>query len=123
MKPRNILALFAAIICTLPPVAFAASCGGDGTGIQNPLSSAYCTIPAFIAGFLQVMVEIGLPIVALFLLIAGYQFIAAGGNPDKLAKAKENFVYVIIGMLLILGAWVIATLIGNTVSQVVGNGV
>ena len=92
------------------------------TGIQNPLNSAYSTIPTFIAGFLKVMVQIGLPIVALFLLIAGYRFASAGGNSDKLTKAKDNFIYVIIGASLILGAWVLATLIGNTVSQVVGNG-
>ena len=106
-----------------PLVALADACGGSGTGIQNPLSSAYCNIPNFIAGVLRVMVQIGLPIVAFFLLFAGYKFVSAGGSSDKLKEAKDNFMYVIIGALLILGAWVIATLIGNTVSQVVGTNI
>lgn len=66
------------------------------------------------------MVEVGLPVVALFLLIAGYQFVSAGGNSEQLGKAKENFKWVIIGAVLILGAWVIATMIGNTVTQIIG---
>lgn len=66
------------------------------------------------------MVQVGLPIVALFLLIAGFKFVSARGNSSKLEEAKENFKFVIIGAALILGAWVIATLIGNTVTQIVG---
>ena len=107
-------------ICSVPCVAIAAT-GASGSMIQNPLDSAYSSIPLFIAGFLKVMVEVGLPIVALFLLIAGFRFVSAGGNESKLSEAKENFKFVIIGALLILGAWVIATLIGNTVSQVIGS--
>lgn len=117
MNFRKILIFIASFAWSLPVIVNA-----DTTGIQNPLSAAYSNIPDFIAGFLRVMVQIGLPVVALFMLLAGYRFASAGGNSDKLNKAKENFVYVMIGALLILGAWVLATLIGNTVSQVVGNG-
>ncbi|MBI4087776.1 hypothetical protein HY418_00110, partial [Candidatus Kaiserbacteria bacterium] len=45
----------------------------------------------------------------------------ARGNEQALSKAKQNFIYVIIGALLILGAWLIATLIGGTVTQLVSN--
>ena len=92
----------------------------NASGVESPLNPNYSSIPNFISGVLQIMVQIGLPIVALFLLIAGYKFAAAGGSPSKLNEAKENFMYVIIGALLILGAWVLATLIGNTVTQLVG---
>lgn len=109
------------ILIILSSVFIPAVVSAQSTGVQNPLNSAYSSIPTFIAGFLQVMVEVGLPIVALFLLVAGYKFVSAGGNSEKLNDAKNNFVYVVIGALLILGAWVIATLIGNTVSQIVGS--
>jgi hypothetical protein len=119
MTFRKIFVYIAALVWTLPLIASAQT---TGAGIQNPLNASYSTIPTFIAGFLKVMVQIGLPIVALFLLLSGFQFIKARGNPEKLNDAKNNFVYVIIGASLILGAWVLATLIGNTVSQVVGTG-
>jgi hypothetical protein len=37
-----------------------------------------------------------------------------------LTTAKKNFVYVIIGAALVLGAWVLSTLLGATVSQLIG---
>lgn len=89
-------------------------------GLTNPLNPQFSTIPGFIAGVLKVVVEVSLPIITIFIVYAGFKFVAARGNPGKLDEAKQNFVWVIFGALLILGAWVIATLIGGTVSQLVG---
>lgn len=71
----------------------------------------------FIAGALKALALIALPIITLFLVYSGFLFIWAQGNKDKLDDAKRNFMYVIIGALLILGAWILATLIAGTVSQ------
>ncbi len=84
-------------------------------GLENPLQTQ--TVSDFIAGALKALVVIALPIITLFIVVAGFMFVFARGNESKLEKAKENFVYVVIGALLILGAWVIATMIGGTVSQ------
>jgi hypothetical protein len=51
------------------------------------------------------------------IVVAGFQFVLAQGNEEALGKAKRNFMYVVLGATLILGAWVIATLIGGTVNQ------
>ena len=91
----------------------------EAQGVTNPLRDTINTIPSFIATALKAMVLLALPVVALFLVIAGFKFISAQGNSGKLTEAKENFMYVIIGALLILGAWVIATIINGTVSQLV----
>ena len=121
MMRRLAVFVIASSLTLIPVLAFAADpMSGATPGIQNPLASSFSNIPLFIAGFLKVMVQVGLPIVALFLLYSGFLFASAGGNSSKLEAAKENFKYVIIGSLLILGAWVIATIIGNTVSQIVG---
>ena len=105
---RPLLVLFFA--WSLPMLALAATAIQDPTGLG--------TISRFIEKTLMAMVRIGSVVVALFILIAGYMFAAARGNPGKLSEAKENFVYVFIGALLILGAWVIATVIGGTVNQI-----
>ena len=89
--------------------------------LENPLNSNFSTIPTFIAGALKVLVMVSLPIIAFFIVYSGFLFVFARGNETKLTKARDNFLYVIIGALLILGAWVIATLIGGTVTQLVGN--
>lgn len=89
-------------------------------GLQNPLSSQFSTIPGFISGALKVLVQVSLPIITIFIVYAGFKFVTARGNPGKLSEARTNFMYVILGALLILGAWILATLIGGTVSQLLG---
>jgi hypothetical protein len=105
-------------VALLPLLAAAQS---SGTTFTNPTSGAGInSIQDFIAAFLKAIVEISLPILTLFIVYSGFLFIAARGNEGKLKDAKNNFVYVIIGATLILGAWILATLIGSTVTQVVG---
>lgn len=74
----------------------------------------------FIANFLKAVVEISLPILTLFIVYSGFMFVTARGNEKKLEDAKHNFLYVILGSILILGAWVLATLIAATATQVLG---
>ena len=92
------------------------------TGLENPLNSSLSSIPAFLAAALKALALIALPIVTLFLVLSGFLFISAQGNEQKLETAKKNFFFVIIGTLLILGAWIIATLIAGTVSQLTAPG-
>jgi hypothetical protein len=89
-------------------------------GLNNPLSNEFSTVPKFIEGALKVLVMVALPIITVFVVYAGFKFILAQGNPGELEKAKKNFFYVIIGSLLIMSAWILATLIGGTVSQLTG---
>ena len=104
--------LLLVLILAFAPLAFA-----EERGLDNPLRSEFSSIPAFIAGALKVLVMIALPIITLFLVISGFLFITAQGNQQKLETAKKNFLYVVIGALLILGAWILATLIAGTISQ------
>lgn len=87
-------------------------------GLKNPLNSNFSSIPAFIAGALKALALIALPIITLFFVISGFMFVMARGNQEQLKKAKMNFLYVVIGTVLILGAWILATLIAGTVSEI-----
>jgi len=112
---QTLVRFVGATIALLPGLLLAA------TGLENPLNSQFSSVPAFIAGALKVLVIVALPIITLFIVVAGFMFVFARGNESKLTEARKNFVYVILGALLILGAWLIATLIGGTVTQLVGN--
>lgn len=107
------LAAGALLTIALTSVAFA-----QEVALKNPLN--FNSIPEFIAGALKALALIALPIITLFLVISGFLFITAQGNQQKLETAKKNFVYVVLGALLILGAWILATLIAGTVNQLTG---
>ena len=86
----------------------------------NPLDSHFSSVQGFIAGALLVMVKVALPFITLAFVYSGYLFISAQGKIDQLTKAKTNFLYTVVGALLILGAWELANLLGGTVSQITG---
>ena len=100
-----------------PHVAEAA-CQTTTGGLQDPL--CFNNIYDFIQGVLQAFVTISIPILSFFIVYAGFKFVMAQGNPTELGKARDNFKYLIIGAILILGAWALAELIKNTVNQISG---
>lgn len=100
-----------------------AGAGGSGTKgkpipitINNPLKVD--TIQEAIKLFMTAALRIILPLLVLFFIWAGLQFVFARGNPDKLKVAKKTFRYTIVGTLLILGAWVITNAIIGTVNSI-----
>ncbi len=118
MKTRTVITahvLVGAMVALLgADVAFAQT----QSGLRNPLEGGGIgTIPQFISNTLKVMVMVALPIITLFMVYSGFLFVLAQGNQEQLAKAKTNFVYVVIGAILILGAWVFASLLGGTISE------
>ena len=106
-------AFFAFAFFSLTGIAHAQSSGA----FEDILKPEFSTIPNFIAGALRALVMVAMPIIGLFIVYSGFLFVIARGNSEDLAKARRNFFYVIIGAILILGAWVLATLIGGTAAQ------
>lgn len=109
---------FSLLAATLAAPVFAFAQSGK---LDNPLNPSISSVPAFVEGALRAVVYIALPIIALFIVYAGFKYVLARGNESKITEAHTNFLYVVIGALLILGAWVLATLIGSTVTQLVGS--
>ena len=60
----------------------------------------------FVAGALAV----------LFVIIGGYQYITSGGNEEAAEKGKKTLLNAIIGVVVIILAYVIINVIVNTVS-------
>ena len=60
-------------------------------------------------------------VITLALLYSGFLFITAQGSETKLAQAKTNFLYVLIGGIVLLGAYVILELVTNTVQEITGS--
>lgn len=84
-------------------------------GIQNPLQNV-TSIPTFISNVLGQVVKIG-GIVAIFAFIwSGFMFVKAQGNPSELKTAKDIFINTCIGVAVLLGAQLIASIIVGTLN-------
>ncbi|HUO56076.1 MAG TPA: hypothetical protein VMU27_01430 [Candidatus Paceibacterota bacterium] len=118
---RRIALQLPLIMVTMAATAHAQTSGCTGSCLPNPLSSGLSTIPQFLAAALKALVQISLPIITVFVVYSGFLFVTAQGNKSKLEDAKRNFFFVILGALLILGAWILANIIAGTVSSIVGS--
>lgn len=90
-------------------------CPGGVCEVTNPLSAK--NFPDLIKSILNAALIIGVPIIVLFLVYAGFMFIIARGNTTKLEDARRNLLWVVVGAGVFLGAWTIAQIIANTLAQ------
>lgn len=47
------------------------------------------------------------------LLFGGYQFMTSGGDPKAAGAARGTLTYAVIGIILVVSAWLILQLVGN----------
>jgi hypothetical protein len=84
-------------------------------GFDNPLKAQ--TICQALKLFLTALLTLAVPVAVLFLVYAGFRFVWARGNPTALKTARTNLLYVVIGIAVFLGAWVLGQVIANTLNQ------
>jgi hypothetical protein len=89
-----------------------------GTTIDNPLKDSLNDIPSFIEEILNIVLVVGVPLVALAIIYSGFLFVQAQGNAEALGKAKKALIYTLVGAVLLLGAWVLAEAIQKTVDDI-----
>jgi Type IV secretion system pilin len=112
--------------------------GGDAGGQQNPASGDaggqqnggavgvltnpinVGTLTEFIAKILDIVLTLGIPIITLAIIYAGFLFVTAQGNSEKLETAKKTLLYTIIGAAILLGSWILASAIAGTITQLKG---
>lgn len=85
--------------------------GGGGFTLENPIDSE--DFAAIVKKIAELIVKIALPILVVMIIWAGAQFVFAQGNETKLSAAKKTLWYSLIGALLVVGAFAIATAVDN----------
>jgi len=122
MKTKFILAFIVSLVF-MGSVVYAANPGGTtdvtskavSSTIQNPLKGV-TEIPVFIANALTFVAKIGAVFCVFFLIYAGFLYVKARGNPSLLTKAHEALKTTIYGIILLLGAQLIASIIEGTIN-------
>jgi hypothetical protein len=88
------------------------------SGIKNPLKGG-CSLYVLIELVVNdVILPIGGVIVVFFIIYGGFLLVVSAGNEEKLKIAKKTIMYAMIGAAILLGSWVIALGIKNTIKQI-----
>ncbi|MFA6428554.1 MAG: hypothetical protein WCW02_03365 [Candidatus Buchananbacteria bacterium] len=117
----------ATLILTIPFLAFAQLSSGLTTNINSQLDSAaggayqtgqklnpgqtIATITNYCLSFLML-------ISVLIIIYAGFTWMTAGGNDDKVAQAKSWIINSIIGLIIILAAYAISAFVFSFILDV-----
>ena len=79
--------------------------------LTNPIKAA--SFGAFVTAITDIIIQIGIPLAAVFIIWSGFLFVTARGDEKKLTAAKTTLVWTLIGTAIIVGAKVLATAIVN----------
>ncbi|MFZ2049007.1 MAG: hypothetical protein WAV25_01795 [Minisyncoccia bacterium] len=88
-----------------------------GATIKNPFKGGGNLEELFVAILNGVVIPIGAVAVVLGFIYTGFLFVKAQGNDKELPQARGALLNTVIGAIILLGAGVIANVIGNTINQ------
>lgn len=82
---------------------------GGGDELANPLGVK--TFGDFITKIFDALQPIILALAVFFIVLAGFQFLTAQGNEEKIKKAKETLFWTVIGVAVAIGARILIEVI------------
>jgi len=90
---------------------------GDTLGIDSDasLTEIIAKLISIVLGFLGI-------IVVLIILYAGFMWMTAGGDTEKVGKAKSWMINGVIGLVIIAAAWAIANFVTGSIGSAVSGG-
>ena len=83
--------------------------------LVNPIT--YDSINDFLLAILQVVIQYGAVLIVFLIVFAGFKFVTAQGNTEKIADARKMLLWIIVGAFVLLGAYVIQAAICGTLEN------
>ena len=83
---------------------------GDGCVDQNGIASLRC-IPFVFGNIVYALLMFVGTVAVILLVYAGIKFITSGGDPKKVAGARQIITYALIGLVLVISSFLIIALI------------
>lgn len=104
------------------PFGFLKAAGTPGVPIKtevnltNPLGNIN-SFEALINAILDVAITIGTPLAVLAIIYCGFLFVKAQGKAEELVTARKALLWTIIGVVVLLGAKLLSTIIKETITN------
>jgi predicted small integral membrane protein len=111
MKKAITLSIVLLTSLTSVSPAFAQTTTGGVTQIQT-----------FIQSIIQVMITLAGLVAVGFFVWGGFGYITSSGNPENLDRSKKTILYSAIGLAIVLGAFVLTSVVTQLATQAFGAG-
>lgn len=107
MNIKTITAIVFSFLLTLPVYAEAATSVSKYPEIAGITINETTTAAEYIVYFFNLIVAIGSFIAVVMVIMAGIEWVTAGGNPGKIESAKGKIVNTLFGVAVLLGCYLI----------------
>jgi len=115
------------ILSMTPAIAQAQAQGGANTDttqggqnkittvkLTNPLKKELGSVGDVVMKFVEIFSYIVIIFAVLMLVWTGLQFILARGNVDRMKELKNQLLWIVVGIAIVIGARVLVTIVINT---------
>jgi hypothetical protein len=85
---------------------------GSITPLQNPLKASSVKGVIFLA--VDLAMYIGIIFAILAIIFVGFKFVAAQGKPEKIKEAQSWFMWIVVGLAVLISSKVIVEIIKTT---------
>jgi len=89
-----------------------------GGGIKT--STSQTDLPTIIGGVVGAVLALVGVVFFLLILYAGFNWMMAQGQEEKITKAKETIFSAVLGLIVVLGAYAITTLAADLFGEALG---
>lgn len=90
------------------------TCGRTGSAQAQAQGCNFSTLFDMINTIIGYVIAISMPLAAIAFAYAGWLRLTSGGNPGQITKSNHVFISVGIGVMVILGGWLVFRLIADT---------
>lgn len=112
IKLQKVTAAISLALLLVMPLAAAAQFRSPTAAGTDPLPGQ-STATEIILRIIQILLAIAGLVAVIFLIIGGFRYITAGGNEETAESAKKTITNAIIGIVIIILAFVIVRVISN----------
>ncbi|MFA5128254.1 MAG: pilin [Patescibacteria group bacterium] len=104
------------LFCASPVLAATSSDAGATVSLDNPLNTN-TTDPAQIIG-LVIKSVLGIVGGAALVMVVwgGFQWLTSAGNPEKVKKGSSTMIWSVIGLILVLGSYLLVQNVLNFIT-------
>ncbi|USN53417.1 MAG: hypothetical protein H6760_04660 [Candidatus Nomurabacteria bacterium] len=119
MKQRTrLLGTLAAFAILALPLLVSAQSAFTVENIGGSVGLGTADLKDTVINIIQWVLGILALVAVVMIIIGGFQWMTAGGNDEKVEKAKKIISAAVIGLIIILLAWAIVIFVANTTANV-----
>ena len=94
---RQLLIIFLSSLALFPVLVQA-----DLIKLDNPLKAG--SFQDLIDALIKIIFDLALAVAPIMIIVAGFYFVTAAGNPAQITTAKQIILWTLIGLLIVISA-------------------